>query len=415
MLAVGAPGLDAQLPQASAAALGLGFNNTASARSFAAVSANPAGLGHPGSAGFSLALVPVGAQAGFGPIGLDDLAAYEGQVVPDEVKSEWLDRAVAAGGQTAASRASATPLAFTVGSFGFQLSSVVAMSGNLNDDAVELMLFGNAGLTGEPRDFDLGGSTLDGAALTTAAVAFGTGVAPGIWVGATGKYIIGHGVLIARDGGSSLSADPLEARVDFPALFPRGEDVDYSLEFPFENGSGLGLDIGVLVERGGLTLGATIQNLVNTFEWKLEGLSYVPGQALVDIDGGTDDFEERPAAEAPAELLAELDELTLKPVYSIGAELQTSSVLRLSADVRKRTSGGIELGPDFHAGVGAELSVLPFLPLRGHAAVVSGGFQVGGGASLVLGPVNLSGGVAMYSHDEADRVLGAFTLSFGAN
>jgi hypothetical protein len=277
------------------------------------------------------------------------------------------------------------------------------------------MLFGNAGRTGTPQDFDLQGSSVDGAVLSTAAVGFGTGVAEGVWVGVTGKYVVGHGLILARDGGSTLTADPLEAQIDFPAILPRDEGVDYAYEFPFDNGTGLGLDVGVLIEQGDLTLGATIQNLFNTFAWDTEGLSYVPGQALVDLDGGTEDFDRRPASEAPAELLTALDDYTLRPVYSVGAELRASRILRVTADLRKRVSGGIELGPDFHAGVGAELSVLSFLPLRGHVGVISGGYQLGGGASLVLGPVNLTGAVAMQSHERADRTLASVALSFGAN
>jgi hypothetical protein len=92
-----------------------------------------------------------------------------------------------------------------------------------------------------------------------------------------------------------------------------------------------------------------------------------------------------------------------------------SSLVSVTADIRKRVSGGLEFGPDFHAGVGAELRALSFLPLRAHAGVVSGGMQIGGGASLVLGPVNLTGAGAYRSGDAEDAVLGMLTLSFGAN
>jgi hypothetical protein len=69
----------------------------------------------------------------------------------------------------------------------------------------------------------------------------------------------------------------------------------------------------------------------------------------------------------------------------------------------------------FHAGVGVELRAMSFLPLRAHGAVVTGGMQVGGGASLVLGPVNLSGAAALRTGKIEDSVLGMLTLSFGAN
>jgi hypothetical protein len=106
---------------------------------------------------------------------------------------------------------------------------------------------------------------------------------------------------------------------------------------------------------------------------------------------------------------------TIEPVYSVGAEWRPNSLLRLQGDIRKRASGGLELGPEFHAGVGAELSALSFLPLRAHFGVVSGGVQVGGGASLVLGPVNVSGAGALRTREGESALLGMLTLSFGAN
>lgn len=71
--------------------------------------------------------------------------------------------------------------------------------------------------------------------------------------------------------------------------------------------------------------------------------------------------------------------------------------------------------PDFFGGVGAEWTGLRVLPLRAHAAVISDGFQLGGGGTLVLGPVHLSGGMALRSASTRDSLLGNFTLSFGSH
>jgi hypothetical protein len=409
-LLLGTPiGASAQLLQASAAALGLGFNNTASARSFAAVANNPAGLGHPGSVGFSLSLAAVDARAGLGPIALSDIAAYDGVVVPDPVKRRWLERAVASGGQNGSIELGATPLAMSIGSFGFQFSTVAVLSSDLNDDAVELLLFGNAGLTGIAGDYDLEGSAVDGVALSTGAISFGTRAGEGLWLGVTGKYTVGHGAVIGRDVGSSLRSSPLQGQIQFPVIIPRTEDPE------IDNGSGFGMDLGVLYQRGRLTFGGTVQNVFNTFSWRPDGFSFVPGEALVDIDGGDADFDERPASSAPQALLTDLDEFTLRPSFAVGVEFRSSAPVILTADVRGRTEGGIEFGPAFHAGVGAELTALSFLPLRGHFAVMSGGVQAGGGASLVLGPVNLSGGLAVRTRELGSMTVAAVALSFGAN
>lgn len=409
-LVFGAAPLSAQLPQASATALGMGFNTTASTRGFAAIANNPAGLGMDDSPGFSLAVPAVVLEGGLGPVTLSDLADWEGRRPPVSVTDEWLERVTASGGQSGPLLAGATPVALSIGSFGFQLSSQVGGEANLAPDAVELLMYGNAGRTGTAEDFDLAGSSLDGFVLSTAAVAWGFQANERLFLGVTGTYSVGSGLLVGRDIGSAFRSDPAAVEVRFPVLYPAWEEGE-----EFNNGSGVGLDVGATWVGPSLTVGATIQNLVNTFEWDLEGFLYVPGEAVFNLGSSQSSFEEQPASGAPQALLDAADELTLKPVFAAGVELEPSPLLRLSGDIRKRVSGGVSVGPDFHMGVGAELRALSFLPLRGHFAVVSEGVQLGGGASLVLGPVNLTGAGAYRTGDFGDAALGMFTLSFGAN
>jgi hypothetical protein len=399
----------AQLPQASAAALGMGYNMTASARGFAAVANNPAGLGHSSSPDFSLAIPALATEAGVGPVTLSDLVDWEGQVVPVSTKEDWLDRITASGGQTGLVGAGATPIALSIGPVGFQLSAVAGGELSLAPDAAELLLFGNAGRTGTPEDFELAGSSLDGFVLSTAALSYGRQVSPGLHFGVTGKYTMGNVLIVGRDTGSMAGTSPLGVELQFPVVLPRTENSEHN------HGTGIGFDVGALWEGPTVTLGATIQNIVHTFDWKLDHLSYIPGEALFNQDTTTSDFDEQPASDAPASMLEVVAGRTIEPVYSVGAEWRPNSLLRLQGDIRKRASGGLELGPEFHAGVGAELSALSFLPLRAHFGVVSGGVQVGGGASLVLGPVNVSGAGALRTREGESALLGMLTLSFGAN
>ena len=53
------------------------------------------------------------------------------------------------------------------------------------------------------------------------------------------------------------------------------------------------------------------------------------------------------------------------------------------------------------------------LHLRGGAAVITDGMQYGGGASLVLGPMNLSIAGALQMGVLGEKGLGQVTLSFG--
>lgn len=406
----------AQLPQASATALGLGFNTTASARGFAALANNPAGLSMHDGPGFSLAVAAAAVETGLGPVSLQDLVDYDGQLVPDAVKSEWLQRVAASGSQAGTVGAGITPVAFSVGSLGFQISAQAGGEVNLGEDAVELLLFGNAGRTGSAGDYDLEGSSLEAFLLSTAAVGYGFQVSPQLHLGVTGTYSVGTGLVVGRDAGSVLQSDPLLAQIEFPVLFTDFEDeFGNEREGAYNNGSGVGLDVGAIWVGPTLTVGATIQNLISTFGWDLAGFSYTPGQAVFDGDGGDSNFEEFPADGAPQVLRAAAEELTLKPVFAVGVQLEPTAELSVTADLRKRVSGGLAVGPDFHLGAGAELTALPFLPVRAHLAKVSEGFQVGGGASLVLGPVNLSGGIALRTRDAGNATLGMVTLSFGGN
>lgn len=398
----------AQLPQASATSLGLGHNTTASARGFAAIAANPAALAHPSGPGLSLNIPAVQAHLGLGPVTLSDLAGFSGRVIPFDTRVEWLNRVSASGLQSGAATASVTPLALTVGTIGVQLSTVVGGATALSPGAAELVLFGNAGRTGAAEDFALDGSVIDAFALSTAAVGLGLEVSTGLYVGATGTYSVGHGVVMARDAGSFFQSDPLELQLDFPAIVPRTENPVY------DHGSGVGLNLGVLYEEQGLSIGATIENVMNTFEWRTTDLSYVPATAIFDLDGGETNFDEMSAEQAPAVILDQLAELTLEPALAVGVELRPSELLSLTADLKKRT-GGLALGPDFHAGVGAEVRALSFLPLRAHVVKVTGGMQVGGGASLVLGPVNITGAAAVRTDAQENSILGAFALSFGSH
>ena len=398
-----------QIPQASAAALGMGWNTTASARGFASVASNPAGLAHPSSPGFSLAIPAVAVESGLGPVKLSELAEWEGRLVTGPLKADWLQRVIDSGGQEGALGVGVTAVALSVGRIGFQVGAIAGGEMSLAPDAAELLLYGNAGRTGTPQDFELEGSRLDGFALSTAALSYGFRVSPRLSLGVTSTYTMGNGLIVGRDTGSSLAADPLGVTLQFPVVLPRTEDTAVN------HGTGFGLDLGALWEGPVLTLGATVQNLFHTFEWELDDLSFMPGQAIFDGDTDASDFDERPASTAPASVLDVVAGRTIEPILSVGAEWRPSSLLRVQGDIRKRISGGLEIGPEFHAGAGVELQALPSLPLRAHTAVVSGGVQVGGGASLILGPVHLSGAGAYRTGDAQDAVLGMFTLSFGAN
>lgn len=399
----------AQLANASAATLGVGGNATATARGFEAVSVNPAGLAMPGS-GFSLAVLPVQLRSGIDPITLGDLAEVEGTVVPAGTKERWLAGVAEKGGQSGNVGVELSQMALTLGNWGFQLSTLASGRMQLAPDAVELMLYGNAGRTGSPGDFSLGGSTLEGFAVSTAGVSYAVPLvssAGEMAAGATLKYSVGHAVGLARDRGSAVGSDPLQVGVEFPALHT---DPDAS---SFDNGSGVGLDLGFQVERDRLSLGAAVHNVFHTFGWDAESLLYVPGSALLEQGNNRTDVEERPGAEAPAALRSALEEMTFGPTLAVGAGYDVRRELTLVADARKRFGDGLDVGPELHLGAGVEYRPHPVIQLRGGGAAITDGVQYGGGATLVMGPLHLSAAVASRRGDLDDTLLGQLTLSLG--
>src|SRR5881409_1723382 len=88
---------NAQLPNASAAAFGMGGNFTAIARGYEAVAWNPANLAMPGRPFFSIGVGIAGGTAGMDPIDLTALHAFSGKVIDSVTRVAWIDKVRLAG------------------------------------------------------------------------------------------------------------------------------------------------------------------------------------------------------------------------------------------------------------------------------------------------------------------------------
>src|SRR5215510_8924911 len=117
--------------------------------------ASPANLGLPGNPGFSIGLLALSGSSGLDPISFNDFAPYSGKALPASQRDAWLQMVTAKGGENGRLDAGFTPLAMSVGPLALQISAAVAGNTKLNPDAVEAMLFGNAGRTGTSRDMNL--------------------------------------------------------------------------------------------------------------------------------------------------------------------------------------------------------------------------------------------------------------------
>ncbi len=403
-----AASVHAQLPSASTGALGMADNFTAVARGYAAVSWNPAMLGMAGNPGASLALLPVRGIAGLDPVSLKDLDSYEGRFVPDAVREQWLQNIEREGNEQGTGGGDATFIAAQIGRLGVQLGSTLRVVGNLSPGAAELLLFGNAGRTGEPRAFNLQGSNIKSHAVSTLAMSYGLPIARSATgqtaLGITAKYTVGHVLLMGEDQGSTITADP-SLDVKFPVVGTSTDDFDAN------SGHGFGLDVGVATRRGPLTVAATVRNIINTFEWDESKLRFRQGLAQFDGTDNTSDFDEKDFAQAPADLRQLVADAKFQPVISAGAAYEASTRITLSADFRTRAGETtIEDEPKLHAGVGAELRFIPLLPVRIGAAAITDGYQVGGGLGLNLGPLNLAASVVSRNTGLGGDLLTMFTL-----
>jgi hypothetical protein len=405
----------AQLGAASAAALGRGDVRTPIARGFDAIAANPAGLGMPGSGRFTLALLPALGGQGAGPVTMRDVQRFEGKVIDDATKRLWADRVRAAGAEHVDAGGELTWFAMSIARFGVQLSTTAEAVGSLTPDAVQVLLFGNAGETGEPGRYSLSGSEFTGMVTHTAAVSYAQPITIGrgenamhVALGATVKYVRGLALAHGREMGGVLGNAPLDLSVQFPVV---SSTVDGALD---DNGHGIGVDLGAAWESGRWKAGLAVQNAVSTFAWDASKFTYRKGSARFTSASSSSDFDERPLDQAPSELAAVLDRATFDPTIAFGLAVELPGRLLVGADVRDRVGDAIAFTPKMHAGLGAEWRALGWLPLRGGFAALTGGHQASGGAGLRLGALGIDAGIASRTTDGHARTLYAVSLSLGA-
>ena len=362
-------------------------------RGFGAISVNPAGLAMAGS-DFSLALVPVRMAAAIAPVTPGDVKPFEGRLVPRDTKESWMQRVLSADGQRSAAAIELAEIALTFWNVGLQLSTLVAADVRLPPSVVEAVLFGNAGRTGEPADVSLADAWVEGYAATTAGLSLALPIPvfeehlDQVAAGVTVKYA----VAVGRSAGS-LSAESLQADLDSFLIHTRIAD-DVEIGDYVNGGIGIGLDLGLMVSLDRLAVGASVQNLFNTFAWDQSLLTYRRVTAAFEDNSLSFDHGEQPYGEAPADAQELIAELTFKPAVRLGAAYLLLDELTVSSDLHYRFGDGIALDPQFHLGAGVEYRPLDFLHLRGGLALVTGGLQYGGGVSFILGPVDLSAAVA---------------------
>jgi hypothetical protein len=395
----------AQQANPSSAAYGMGDNYTAVARDHHAIAWNAAALGLKGTRRFSMGLLGLGSDFAFSPVALSDFGG--GGTLSKATRESWLTAIRTSGSQTGEGVGGLNLMSVSFGRVGLQASTVVASRMDLNPDAMEALLFGNAGLTGQARTLNFSGSSLRVAALGTLAgsVAIPIGSTRDVEqsIGLTGKIVTGLFSAVAQDAGTAIA--PSAVDVKFPIVHTHTDSIG-------SGGSGFGADLSIIRRSKGMTIAATVMNVVNTFVWDAGAMVARTGTARFDGNANSADFDEKAYSTAPAAVKTAVESYVIKPTLSLGLARTVGSGLTIAADLRQQMgdSSTILLGPRTHAGVGFELHGIPGIRLRGGASYVTGGFSVSGGAGLQLGGLSIGGAIRYRQVNGAGTVGVMFSL-----
>jgi len=320
-------------------------------------------------------------------------------VIDSATRALWVQQAREEGGQRVEVDGGVTPLALSVGPIGLQVGTSFYTHMNFSPDALEAWLFGNAGTTGgQPKAIDLTGTRVRAAGFTTGAMSFALPLPitltgnmlknEHVAIGITGKYIVGHGLMVAEDLGSSIGTGTT-INVSMPAITVWSDtlkDIPTSYhDYDGKAGTGLGADLSLAWNGGPWKLGLVAENVFNTFKWDTTKLAFLPGSGTFDNTGASSiDFDQHSYALAPQQLRDIVAAQTFKPAFRVGAALQVTGALTLTGDMRQSfgDENTITIGPKSMIGVGAELRVLPFIPLRAGVASITDGWQAGAGLGV---------------------------------
>jgi hypothetical protein len=221
-----------------------------------ALFANPAHLGITQPTWVQLRVLGAGAGVHSNGLGLDDYRKYNGATLDDDDKSDILAK-VPESGLSLWSEGSASALALRAGSWGLAVSGMGSARGNVDRDAIDLVLHGNA----DQPDWSFENSQGDGLAAWQVAVSHGRQLfslnGGPVYGGLTASYV--RGLYLAR-------AD--EVRADL-ATQTTGLTGQATAEWvTADGGTGLGFDAGLAWQaRPNLLVSFSAEHLYHSINW----------------------------------------------------------------------------------------------------------------------------------------------------
>jgi hypothetical protein len=407
--------LRAQVVPAGARAAGLGDNYGVLARGFGAGYWNPANLGQRGNPALSLELPGVGLSASADPIKLSDIKKYGGDTIPNSVKQQWLDDIgpngsleLRAGGHITEAGLSIGPVAITTG-------TTFGVRGDLPHDAVATILYGNAGPGGSGDTLSFTNGALQAFAVSHVGVSLGIPIpvhlthAPDerFSVGVTAKYVMGHGLLDARDGRGQLTPDSATVRFVTVALYDDGSAI---------NGTGMGFDLGAAWTSGKLSAGLTIYDLANSFRFGEKG-KVGSINAFISADSSGGNSQQASIDSATDSLKAVAHDLAANerflPSMRLAVGYKLNSRVDLSADYLHESTdpNALVTQRGTTIGIGAEVRYIPLIPLRAGIRFGDGATSYSVGTGLHLGFFHVDAAVGRRTSAGYNAALG---VTFGA-
>jgi hypothetical protein len=404
--------VQAQLPDPSTRALGMGDAYTSLARGYEAVAWNPAMLAAVGRPGFTLNLPHVNLEFGSNAFGLSDVRKYANTFLTDADKATLLSKIDTS--LTLRTMFGAAPFGLSVGPFAILVGTAGQMNLGVGKDAVRLALYGNAPRAGSSSLFTAQGSNGHAWAATTIAGSFALPIPSPLGhlaVGATYKYVIGHFLGTAADLGTQVAFSPLFSATEAGEAVYTNYDSNCGNFSPFKTGmcggqagKGFGVDLGGTLQLfgRGITLSAVIVNALGKMTWDQDRLNYsrtvrqntqtasgsVQDTVLSQVDLKTQAqiSGDASARKLQSALLANAD---FSRLARVGAALRSGD-LTVAGDMQLRLKEGLDQQPSQLLSAGAEYRVLGFLPLRaGGSWDFAGAAMISGGVGLNLFGINL--------------------------
>jgi hypothetical protein len=416
LMALLTPGpLAAQLPRASARALGMLQSQTAAARGYEAIAWNPALLAMPGRPRFSLNVIQLAAQEWSNAFDAGDVFKYSGDTLSTADKDTILAKIPAGHPVTLGAGLDAAGVALTLGNFGVFVGGQGDVEGRASRDFAELLLFGNirrraAGAAPFTADSSGGAGWAGG----TLAVAMGFPITiPTGWlaVGATVKLTQGFMIGGVEDLGSRLQTNPFVVDARAHALYT-------SPDSSWFNGFGVGADLGVAYEFwSGVRLGLAIENVFSTMSWSEDGLLYERREYRLEQQGDTyvdsviSEIESSPFDENdPLQAALRdsiMDRSTFPTAVRAGAQLAVGPLL-LAGDAMIRIKRGLVPGEARRFSAAAELPLSVAAFRAGFATDLESGITFGGGIGFKFGPVRMDTAVNWAPGGDRQGVAAAF-------